>query len=278
MAEITAADVKSLRERTDMPMMMCKQALQEADGDMEKAIEILKEKAGKKLEKRADNITEEGRIFIGTSEDGSAAGMVEVQCESAPVAGSESLAELGQALLMQLLQGPGAETPDELLAQENPQGEGTLGEAYESCANKIQEKIVINRVVRRSTPAGIYVHHDGKTAVLFEAEGEGTQSEILRDVAMHIAAMKPVVTKIEDLDPSVVQAERDRLTEEAKATGKPENIIEKIVEGRMKVFYKDDAGVLVEQPFAKDDSKSVGQVLKEAGYTAKAFTLWVLGK
>jgi elongation factor Ts len=95
---------------------------------------------------------------------------------------------------------------------------------------------------------------------------------------MHIAAMQPVVTNVEELDQSVVKAERDRLMQEAKASGKPDNIIDKIVDGRMKVFYRDEAGVLVEQPFAKDDSKSVGQVLKEAGAKAKSFILWRLGK
>ena len=127
-------------------------------------------------------------------------------------------------------------------------------------------------------PVGVYVHHDGKTAVLFEAEGEGKKAgEVLRGVAMHIAAMKPAVTKIEDVDPAAVKAERERLSAEARATGKPENIIEKIVDGRMGVFYRDDAGVLTEQAYAKDDSKSVAQALAEAGLKAKKFTLWVLG-
>lgn len=89
--------------------------------------------------------------------------------------------------------------------------------------------------------------------------------------------MKPAVTNVEDLDPETVKAERERLVEEAKATGKPDNIIEKIVDGRMKVFYRDDAGVLVEQPFAKEESKSVSQILAEKGLKAKGFTLWVLG-
>ena len=101
---------------------------------------------------------------------------------------------------------------------------------------------------------------------------------VLKGVAMHIAALKPVVTNVADLDPAVVKKERDRLSEEARKTGKPENIIEKMVDGRIKVFYRDEAGVLVEQPFAKDETKSVSQVLAEKGLKAKAFTLWVLGR
>jgi elongation factor Ts len=277
MAEITAAAVKKLRDQTDMPMMMCKQALQEAGGDFDGAVDILKEKAGKRLEKRTENVTEEGRIFVLVADDGSEAAMVEVQCESAPVAGSESLENLANALTAQLLKGPGASTPEELLAQSGPDGK-SLKDMHEAVSNKIQEKIVVNRVARLAGPVGVYVHHDGKTAVLFQAEGAAGNADVLRDVAMHIAAMQPVVTNVEELDQSLVKAERERLMEEAKASGKPENIIDKIVDGRMKVFYRDEAGVLVEQPFAKDDSKSVGQVLKEAGAKAKSFILWRLGK
>ena len=277
MAEITAASVKQLRDQTDLPMMMCKQALQEADGDLNKAIEILKEKAGKRLEKRTDNVTEEGRIFLKVSDDGSRAAMVEIQCESAPVAGSESLATFGGMLVTQLLTGPGAASGAELLQQPGPGGK-SLSDIFTEVSAKIQEKIVVNRVARLDGPVGTYLHHDGKTAVLFQATGAPKNAEVLRDVAMHIAAMKPNVANVADLDPSIVKTERDRLIAEAKASGKPDNIIEKMVEGRLKGFYRDDAGVLVEQPFAKDDSKSVGQVLKDAGCEAKTFVLWRVGK
>jgi elongation factor Ts len=277
MADISAAAVKALRDQTDLPMMMCKQALQEAGGDLNRAIEILKEKAGKRLEKRTDNVTEEGRIFLEVSADGSRAAMVEVQCESAPVAGSESLAALGQALVHQLLTGPGAASGEELLQQPGPDGR-KLADLFKEISAKIQEKIVVNRVARLEGPLGTYLHHDGKTAVLFQVSGTPKNPEVLRDVAMHIAAMKPNVANVADLDPAVVKAERDRLAAEARATGKPDNIIEKIVDGRMKGFYRDEAGVLVEQPFAKDDSKTVGQVLKEAGCEARRFILWRVGK
>jgi elongation factor Ts len=277
MAEISAKTVMALREKTGLPMMECKKALKEAEGDEGRAVEILKSQYGKVMEKRALNPTEEGRIFVKVAEDGSAGVMVEMQCESAPVAGNEEFNELGNALATQLLAGPGAATPEELLAQPYPGKSGlTLQQEFEDIVNRIREKIVVARVVRVDGPVGSYTHHDGKTAVLFQAEGQGG-GDTLRDVAMHIAALKPVVTNVEELDPQVVKQERDRLVEEAKATGKPDNIIDKIVDGRMKVFYRDDAGVLVEQPFAKDDSKSVSQVLAEKGLKAKGFTLWVLG-
>lgn len=276
MAEISAAAVKKLRDKTGLPLMDVKKALTEAAGDEPKAIEILKAQFGRVMEKRAANPTEEGRIFAKIDPKSGEGAMVELQCESAPVATNDEFIALGDALVGQLLSGPGAKTPDELLAQPAPGG-GTLQQKFEDVVNKIREKLVVARVLRVPGPVGAYVHHDQKTAVLMQAEGDGKDAGILRDVAMHIAALKPVVTHVAELDPQVVQAERDRLAAEARKSGKPDNIIDKIVDGRMKVFYKDDAGVLVEQAFAKDDTKSVSQVLAEKGLKAKAFTLWVLG-
>jgi len=277
MAEITATAVKALRAMTDMPMMKCKAALTEAGGDQEKAIDILKQEAGKILIRRGDNETFEGRAFTRVREDGSEAVMVEVQCESAPVAGGEDLSRLGDLLTQQLLEGPGAETPDDLLSQDAPDGSGsTLKQLYEDIVGTIREKIVVTRIARVEGPVDAYVHHDGKTGVLFQATGENATAPVLRDVAMHIAALHPTVTNSEELDPASVKAERDRLSEEARATGKPENIVEKIVEGRMKNFYVEE-GVLNSQPFAKDDSKTVSQALSEHGLTAKGFTRWLIG-
>ena len=278
MAEITAAAVKALRELTDLPMMDCKRALVEAGGDQEKAVEILRE-SGKKVQlKRQDNPTEEGRLFMQIKADGSEAAMIELQCKSAPVASSEDFVQLGDQLAKQLLEGPGAESADDLLGQTAPDLQGTsLKDLYEQVINKIREKIIVVRVCRVSGPVGGYVHHDGKTAVLFQADGEDATNEILRDVSMHIAALKPDVVNPEDLPADIVQAERDRLIEEAKATGKPENIVEKIVDGRMKNYYVEQ-GVLTLQQFAKDNSKSISQVLEENGFKARNFTCWVLGK
>lgn len=278
MAEISAAAVKSLRERTDLPMMKCKEALIEAGGDEEKAVEILKKQAKGLIDKRSANATSEGRFFVAAKPDGSEAVMVEVQCESAPVAGSEALANLGNALAQQLLNGPGAMTAEELLAQPAPGGKGTLNDLYEDVVNRIREKIVVGRVIRAKGPLGTYVHHDGKVGVLFQAEGKDSQSPVLRDVAMHIAAIRPKVANAEDLDPALVAQERQRLTEEAQKSGKPANIVEKMVDGRIKQWYAAEAGVLVYQPFAKDDSKTVSQALAEQGMKAKAFVLWILGR
>jgi len=278
MANITAADVKALRELTDLPMMDCKKALVAAEGDQEKAIEIMREKAGKVMLKRADNATSEGKVFIKMSDDGSKTVMLALECESPPVAGSEDFVNFGNLCVNQLLNGPGATTPEELTSQSPAECDGkSLNDVYEEMVNKIREKIVLAKVTVVDGPVGGYVHHDGKTGVLFQATGDvAADDSILRDVAMHIAALKPTCTNIEDVDAAVVQAERDKLTEEAKATGKPDNIIEKIVDGRMNSFYVEQ-GVLVLQPYAKDDSKTVSQALAEKGLTAAGFTRWVLG-
>ena len=276
MAEITAAAVQALRERTKLPLMKVKAALVEAAGDAEKAIEILRAQLGKLVDSRAANETKEGRVFIASKPDGSEEAMVEIQCESAPVAGSEQIVGLGKALVDRVLNGAPVASVEALMAEKGSDGR-SFKEAFEEMLLQIREKIVISRITKVSGPVGTYLHHDGKTGVLFQAEGTNLTAPVLRDVAMHIAALKPTVARVEDADPVAASAEREKLVAEAKASGKPDNIVSKIVDGKMKVFYRDDAGVLAEQMFAKDDSKSVSQVLAEAGLKVKAFTLWVLG-
>ncbi len=278
MPEITAEAVRALRERTDLPMMECKKALVEAAGDQEKAVQILKERVkGLKL-KVADRTTSEGRIPTLTAADGLSAVMIEVQCESAPVAKSEDFLLLCDQLTKQLLTGPGAATPDELLSQKCPDRPGmTLRELHEEILNKIRENIVVARVIRVKGPVAGYTHHDGKLGVLMQASGPNATAPVLRDVAMHIAALNPTVCLPDQLDPAVVKSEKERQSADARKSGKPENIIEKIVEGKMRTFYNDQ-GVLVAQPFAKDDSRTVAQALSAAGLTATGFVRWRLGQ
>ena len=276
MAEITAQAVKELRDKTNLPMMEVKKALVEAGGDEQKAIEILKQNFAKVQIKRAENATSEGLIRIAVKDDGSEAAMIELQCESAPVTKADDFVFLAEQCAKQLLNGPGAETPEELLKQPAPDKKGqTLQTLYEDVVNKIREKIVLARVLRVKGPVGGYVHHDGKTGVLFQATG-GKSGPVLKDVAMHIAALKPVATTPDELDQNDVKKERDRLTQEAAASGKPANIVEKIVDGRLKTYFAEN-GVLTHQLFAKDDTKTVSQVLAESGLKAEKFTRWILG-
>ncbi|MDX1967300.1 MAG: translation elongation factor Ts [Planctomycetaceae bacterium] len=277
MAEISAKAVKELRDKTNLPMMEVKKALIEANGDEAQAIEILRRNVGKVMLKRAENTTSEGVVRVITTDDGKVGAMVEVQCESAPVAKADDFTFLADQCVKQLLNGPGAATPEELLAQPAPDRAGaTLQSLLDDVVNKIREKIVVARVVRVDGPVGGYMHHDGKTGVLVLASGENGAAPVIRDVAMHVAALRPAVTHPEELDAATVQAERDRLSAEAAASGKPANIVEKIVDGRMKTYYGEQ-GVLAYQMFAKDDSKTVSQALAEAGLKAKSFVRWVLG-
>jgi len=277
MAEISAQAVKALRDKTNLPLMDVKKALVEAGGDEAKAIEILKETFKKVQIKRAENATNEGLVRVLVAEDGSRGAMIELQCESAPVAKAEDFVFLADQCVKQLLKGPGAATAEELLAQPAPDKPGqTLQQVLEDVVNKIREKIVLARVLRVDGPVGGYAHHDGKTGVLFRATGENKTAPVLKDVAMHVAAMRPAVTTPEELNADDVAKERTRLTQEAAASGKPANIVEKIVDGRMKTFYAEQ-GVLTFQPFAKEESKTVSQALAEQGLKAAGFTRWLLG-
>lgn len=278
MAEITAEAVKALRERTDLPMMECKKALIEAQGDQDLAVKILKEKVKGFKEKSKDRVTSEGRVVTLTAPDGSAAVMLEVQCESAPVARGEDFTFLCNQLAKQLLNGPGASTPEELMSQPVPDRPGTtLAELHEEVMNKIRENIVLARILKAAGPVAGYSHHDGSLGVLFQVAGANGKADVIRDVAMHIAALNPAVCLPSELDPASVEKEKARLTEEARASGKPDNIIEKMVGGKLRLFYANE-GVLTEQAFAKDNTKSVEKALSEAGLTAVKYTRWRLGQ
>jgi elongation factor Ts len=274
MAEITAAAVKSLRDKTGLPMMECKKALVEAGGDEDAAMKALRE-SGKKLgEIRKDRATSEGRIAIYA--DANCGAMIELQCESAPVASHEEFIALANDIALQLATGLGAATPDELLAQPSPSKNGmTLAEVKDDLFNRIREVFKLARIVRIDAPCGGYAHHAGVTkGVLLQIEGDN--ADAAKDVCMHIAATDPTVIRIEDLDSAEVDKERQILIEAARQEGKPDNIIEKMVEGRMRQFYA--TKVLNEQPFVKDDSQTVGKYADGAGIKLVQFVSWELGR
>jgi elongation factor Ts len=275
MAEITAAAVKSLRERTGLPMMDCKNALQEAGGDPEAAIEILR-KAGKKtMDKRAGRETTSGRIAIEARAESGVGAIVELLCESAPVAANEDFVRLAHDMARQLAGGPGAATPEELLDQPAPSKPGaTLRQEYEDLNNRIREVFKLNRIARIEGTCGGYVHHNGSVGVLLQYEG-GTP-ELAKDICMHIAAIRPASVSVDDLDPELIRKEREIQMDIARQEGKPEKILDKMVEGRMRNFYAERC--LTEQPFVKNDQKTVGQVAQEAGMKLIRFIHWEVGK
>ncbi len=276
MAQITAAAVKAFRERTGLPLMDCKKALQEAGGDEDQAVEVLRKRGQQLADKRSDRETAFGRygLYLGT--DKNVGAIVELLCESAPVTTNEDFIQLANDLAEVLATGPGAETAEELLAQPSPSKKGmTLAEQKDEMFNRIREVFKVGRMARVESTCGGYMHHAGTTAgVLVEIEG-GTD-EAAKDVSMHIAAMKPAALDTESIDPEIVAKEREILKQAALAEGKPENIVEKMVDGRMRNFYAERC--LLEQPFVKDDKQTVGEYAKSAGMKVKNYWHWVIGE
>ena len=275
MVDITAAAVKELRDRTGLPMMDCKRALQEGGGDEEAAIELLR-KAGKQtMEKRAGRETSAGRIAVYTDIDAAVGAMIELRCESAPVASNEEFVELAGDIARQLATGPGAASAEELLQQPSPgKPSQTLKERFEELNNRIREVFKLGRIERIDGACGGYAHHNGAVGVLLEISGG--DAGLAKDVCMHVAAMRPAAVAKEDLDPEVVNKEREILAEAARKEGKPEKIIDQMVEGRLRNFYAEQC--LNEQPFVKDDKKTVGKIAREGGMKIKRFVRWELGK
>jgi elongation factor Ts len=275
MAEITAAAVKSLRERTNLPMMDCKKALQEANGDVDKAVEVLRKTGAKLMEKRAGRVTTSGRVAVYVAPGGKVGAMIDLRCESAPVANNEHFVQLATDLVQQLASGAGASSPEALLAQPSPSKTApTLKQQFDELNNKIREVFKLERIVRIDRHCGGYAHHNGAVGVLLQFDGGS--DELARDICMHVTAMRPAVLYKEELDPAVVDKEREILSEAARKEGKPEAIIAKMVEGRLRNFYAECC--LAEQPFVKDDKKTVGQVAKEAGMKLVSFIRWELPK
>jgi elongation factor Ts len=202
--------------------------------------------------------------------------LVELLCESAPVAANAEFVSLAGDMAKQLALGKGAATADELLDQPSPSASGqTLRQQMMDLANRIREVFKVGRIARIDGKCAGYVHHAGKTVgVLIEVTGG--KPEIAKDICMHIAAMRPQVLSKNDLDAAEVEKEREILSEAARNEGKPENIIGKMVEGRLRNFFAER--VLLEQPFVKDDKKTVGKFAEENGMKIVRYIHWELGK
>lgn len=276
MPEISAADVKALREQTGLPMMDCKKALTEAEGNLELAKEILRKKGLQLNAHRSDRVTDFGRMGIYASVDGKIGAMVELKCESAPVANHDEFIELANALARQLAVGPGANSAEELLAQPSPAKPGmTLAAHKDELFNRIREVLNVGRIVRINGPCGAYSHNSSTVSGVL-AEVNAGPEDAIKDICMHVAAMSPKALTTSELDPALVEKEREILTAAARQEGKPDNVIGKMVEGRLKNFYAET--VLLEQPFVKDPKLTVREFAKSKGFEVKRFVHWVLGK
>jgi elongation factor Ts len=197
MAEISAAAVKSLRERTGLPLMECKRALEATGGDEEAAIVKIRSEGKKTMEQRSGRETSSGRIALYSDSKKKVGAMIELQCESDPVAKNDDFRQLATDIAQQLATGPGAKTPEELLAQPSPSKKGqTLKDQFDDLTNKIREVFRLARIVRIDAPCGGYMHHTGTSGVLVEIQGGN--DDAAKEVSMHIAAMRPAVVAKED--------------------------------------------------------------------------------
>ena len=275
MSQITAQDVKRLREITGVGMMDCKKALTEANGDFDAAIELLRKKGQKVAANRADRDAKEGVIAVATTPSNDAAAIVEVNSETDFVARNEEFVAYAQKVADLAL----AERPadrDALLALDLDGR--TVEQSLTDMTGKIGEKIDVRRVQVIEADGGevvAYVHPGSKLGVLTVMSGSGDLQATGRDVAMQAAAMNPIAATRDDVPEEIKTKEFEIGREQAINEGKPEQIVDKIAQGKLERYYKDN--VLVEQPFVKDSSMTVAQMLKSAGAEFKRYVRFALG-
>lgn len=275
---ITAQDVNKLRQMTGAGMMDCKKALTEADGDFDKAVDILRKQGQKVAAKRADNATSEGAVLINISEDGTNGILIALACETEPVSKVEDFKNLAQVILNTAV-ATNAASKEALLAATTADGL-VLSDQITELVGKMGEKLDIvayeNVTAETIVP---YIHSNGKLGVLVAFDGaNGTDlSEIGKDVAMQIAAMKPVALDKDGVDAATVEREIEIGKDQARAEGKPEAMLEKIAVGKLQKFYKDNT--LLNQEFVKDSSLTIRQLLEKTqkGLNVVAFKRVAIG-
>ena len=269
--DITPKRIKELRDATGAGMMDCKKALIDSDGDMEAATEVLRAKGLAKADKKASRIAAEGKIAGATS--GSKAVLVEINCETDFVAKDASFMEFTKGVANAAL-AVGGDNVDELLGV-SVDG-STVEETRQALVAKIGENIQVRRLIGRGggdTTVGAYVHMN-RIGVLVEIEGGTTQ--LAEDVAMHVAAMNPPFARPEDVSQEVLDKERDFLTQQALDSGKPKEIVEKMIEGRIRKYLEEIC--LVSQTYVKTNDKTVGKLLEENGAKMIGFTRIEVGE
>ena len=278
MANYTAADIKALRERTGAGMLDVKKALDEADGNAEKALEIIRIKGLKGVSKREGNTTSEGLVaLVVTSTDAGDVGtMIEINSETDFVAKSDSFVALAERVLAAVVASGATEVEAALAAEVDGQ---TLAELVSTTAATLGEKIVLRRVASVTAPkVTSYLHRTSKDLPPSIGVRVGTDeagSAVAKDIAQHIAAMSPTFLSREDVPAETVASERRIAEETSRNEGKPEAALPKIIEGRLGGFFKDV--VLLDQPLAKDPKKTVTQVLAEAKGSVTEFVRFRVG-
>ena len=273
MAAITASMVAELRAKTDAPMMECKKALTEADGNMDKAEEILRVKLGNKAGKAAARITAEG--VVAAHIEGSTGALIEVNCETDFVTKNDSFTALAKAAAQLIAQHNPADVAALGALPYSQDGFGpTLEDVRKGLIGKIGENMSFRRFKRFASGAKLASYlHGTRIGVVVEFDGDEVAA---KDVAMHVAAMKPVALTSADVPAELIEKERSVATAKAAESGKPADIAAKMIEGSVQKYLKEVS--LFNQPFVKNDKQTVEQMLKAAGTNVKAFTLYVVGE
>ena len=269
MAAITAADVNKLRTMTGAGMMDCKKALVEADGDFEAARDLLRKQGQKIADKRSENETSEGVVLAAVSEDGTNGKLVSLACETEPVSKVPDFKELAQRILDTAVKTDAA-TKEELLAAKQ-EDDRPLQDHITDLMGKIGEKLVVTAYENiTAEKVASYIHSDNKKGVLVAMKNVGGAdvSTVGRDVAMQIVAMKPLALDKDGVDAATIEREIEIGKEQARADGKPEAMLEKIAQGKLNKFYKENT--LLNQEFVKDNSLTIAQLLDK---TSKGLTV-----
>ena len=277
MSQITAQDVNKLRTMTGAGMMDCKKALTEANGDFEKAIEILRKKGQKVSASRSDKEAKEGSVFVKVSDDKKEAVLIALNCETDFVAKTDAFQELGK-LIVETAFAKKPATREALLAEQV--GGLTLHDKITELVGKIGERLDVSSFVYMKGEAIVpYIHAGSKLGVLVSLKGVNGKdvTEAGKDVGMQIAAMNPVAVDEKSVDKSVIEKEIEIAKALILAEGKPENMVEKIAQGKLNKFFKDNT--LLPQPFVKDNSKTVAQYLDSVtkGLTVAEFKRVAIG-
>ena len=273
MAEITAGMVKALREKTDAPMMECKKALTEAAGDMSRAEEILRVKLGNKASKAASRVAAEGVVVIHITADRKLGTILEINCETDFVAKNTDFLAFAGALASLAAD----KNPADVAALSALELKGTsVEETRKSLVGKLGENVSLRRFVRLAAKGRLasYVHGGAKIGVMIDVVG-GDEA-MAKDLAMHIAASKPVSLSTEQVPANLIQKERDIATAKAAESGKPVDIVRKMVEGSVQKYLKEVT--LLGQPFVKNDKQTVEQLLKANNASVDSFTLYIVGE
>lgn len=272
MAEITAALVKELRVKTDAPMMECKKALTEADGDLDKAEEILRVKLGSKASKASSRVTAEGLVGVYIDAEGKLGSIVEVNCETDFVAKNDDFIQFVTNVSKLVAD----KSPADVAALgELPLAEGTVESVRTALIGKIGENVSVRRFSRVQAQGRLTSYiHGGKIGVLVDFTG--ADENVGKDVAMHIAATKPKALHESGVPQEDIERERSVAKAKAEESGKPADIAEKMVEGSVKKFLKEVA--LLSQPFVKDDKQTVEAMLKGNNSTINGFHLYIVGE